>query len=126
VPSGPGSEGCVQNTRLKGAVALVGQAVPLPEVEEARPLETTYQLTNIDPQQVELFVRQRSIDKTVEDALRKVLARKAAIAELDSQKEGRDGEMAKIFDDQQRLRENMKALKAAPRKRRCCNATPSN
>jgi hypothetical protein len=82
-------------------------------VEESRPLETTYQLTNVDPQQVELFVRQRSIDKTVEDALRKVLARKAAIAELDSQKEGRDGEMTRIFDDQQRLRENMKALKGS-------------
>jgi chromosome segregation ATPase len=63
---------------------------------------------------VELFVRQRSIDKTVEDALRKVLAQKAAIAELDSQKEGRDEEMTKIFDDQQRLRENMKALKGSP------------
>jgi hypothetical protein len=83
-------------------------------VEEARPVETTYQLTNVDAPQVELFVRQQSIDKTVEDALRKVLAQKAAIAELDAQKEGRDGEMTKIFDDQQRLRENMKALKGSP------------
>ena len=83
-------------------------------VEEARPVDSIYQLTNVNAQQVELFVRQRSIDKTVEDALRKVLAQKAAIAELDSQKEGRDEEMTKIFDDQQRLRENMKALKGSP------------
>jgi hypothetical protein len=83
-------------------------------VEEARPVETSYQLTNIDAQQVELFVRQRSIDKTVEDALRKILARKGAIAALESQKEERDDEMTKIFDDQQRLRENMKALKGSP------------
>jgi hypothetical protein len=83
-------------------------------VDEARPLETTYQLTNIDANQVEFFVRQRSIDKTVEDALRKVLERKAAIAALDAQKEEREGEMNKIFDDQQRLRENMKALKGSP------------
>jgi hypothetical protein len=83
-------------------------------VEEARPLETTYQLTNIDDQQVELFVRQRSIDKAIEEALRKILAQKAAIAELDSQKDERNEEMTKIFDDQQRLRENMKALKGSP------------
>jgi len=83
-------------------------------VEEARPVEATYQLTNVDAQQVELFVRQRSIDKTVEDALRKILAQKGAIAELDSQKEERNDEMTKIFDDQQRLRENMKALKGSP------------
>jgi hypothetical protein len=83
-------------------------------VEEARPVETTYQLTNIDTQQVELFVRQRSIDKTVEDALRKILAQKDAIAALDSQKDERNEEMTKIFDDQQRLRENMKALKGSP------------
>ncbi len=83
-------------------------------VEEARPVETNYQLTNLDAQQMELFVRQRSIDKTVEDALRKILARMGAIAALESQKEGRDDEMTKIFDDQQRLRENMKALKGSP------------
>jgi len=83
-------------------------------VEEARPLENSYQLTNINAQQLELFVRQRSIDTTVEGTLRKILAQKDAISALDSQKEERNGEMTKIFDDQQRLRENMKALKGSP------------
>jgi chromosome segregation ATPase len=82
-------------------------------VEEGRPIEATYQLTNIDAQQVELFVRLQSIDKTVEDALRKILAQKDAIAALDSQKDERNEDMTKIFDDQQRLRENMKALKGS-------------
>jgi chromosome segregation ATPase len=54
-----------------------------------------------------------SVDKTVEDALRKILAQKDAIAALDSQKDERNEEMTKIFDDQQRLRENMKALKGS-------------
>jgi uncharacterized phage infection (PIP) family protein YhgE len=70
-------------------------------------------LTNVNAQQVEFFVRQRSIDKSVEDALRKVLAQKYAIAALDSQKDERNDQMTKIFDDQQRLRENMKALKGS-------------
>ena len=82
-------------------------------VEEARPVATTYQLTNVDERQVEFFVRQRSINKGVEDALRRILKQKDMVAELDSRKEGRDEEMKKIFDDQQRLRENMKALKGS-------------
>ena len=57
-----------------------------------------------------LFLRESSIDKTVEAALRRILVQKNVVAEFDSEKENRDGQMEKIFDDQQRLRENMKAL----------------
>jgi hypothetical protein len=50
----------------------------------------------------------------VEEALRKVLAQKDAIESLEGRKNARDAEMGKIYDDQQRLRENMKALKGSP------------
>jgi len=83
------------------------------EIDEARPIQNSYQLSNITDAQVSLFVRENSIDKTVEAALRRILAQKNVIAELDSQKEDRDGQMEKIFDDQQRLRENMKALRGS-------------
>jgi hypothetical protein len=79
-------------------------------VEEARPVQTSYTISNITSEQVGLFVQQRSIDKTVEDALRKVLAQKAVVEGLNAQKNARDGELSKIFDDQQRLRENLKSL----------------
>jgi hypothetical protein len=82
-------------------------------VEEARPVAATYQLTNVDERQVELFVRQQSINRAVEDALRRILKQKDVVAELDGRKDARDEEMKKIFDDQQRLRENMKALKGS-------------
>ena len=82
-------------------------------VEEARPLEATYQIENVNDDLVALFVRERSIDKTVEEALRKVIAQKEAIAELDSKKDEHESQMGKIFDDQQRLCENMKALKGS-------------
>jgi hypothetical protein len=82
-------------------------------VEEGRTLETTYQVANVNAQQLEIFVLQQSIDKTIEDALRKILAQKDAIAAIDAQKDASDEEMTKIFDDQQRLRENMKALKGS-------------
>ena len=83
-------------------------------VEEARPVATTYNLTNLNGQQVDLFVRQKSINPELEEALRRVLAQKNAIAELEEKKNARDAEMNGIFDDQQRLRENMKALKGSP------------
>jgi hypothetical protein len=82
-------------------------------VEESRPVAATYQLTNIDERQMELFVRQQSINKAVEDALRRILAQKDVVGDLDDRKDARDEEMKKIFDDQQRLRENMKALKGS-------------
>jgi hypothetical protein len=82
-------------------------------VEEARPILNTYQLTNLDVRQVELFVRQQSINKAVEDALRGILAQKAAVADLNSRREAIEEESRKIFDDQQRLRENMKVLKGS-------------
>jgi hypothetical protein len=82
-------------------------------IDEAWPIQATYQLTDITDTQVDLFLREKSIDKTVEEALRRILAQKGVVAELDSKKEDRDSQMEKIFDDQQRLRENMKALKGS-------------
>ena len=83
-------------------------------VEEARPLENTYVLTNITSDQVVLFAREQSIDKTIEEALRKILAQQKVIEDLEAQKSAREGEGQRIFDDQQRLRENLKALKGSP------------
>jgi hypothetical protein len=82
-------------------------------VEESRPVAATWHLANIDARQVEFFVRQQSINKAVEEALGPILAQKDVVAELDSKKDALDEEMKKIFDDQQRLRENMKALKGS-------------
>jgi len=76
-------------------------------------MQANYTLSNVTDEQVGLFVRQRSIDKTIEEALRRILAQKNAINELNGQSRARESEMASVFDDQQRLRENMKALKGS-------------
>ena len=86
-------------------------------VQEAKPVETTYQVASLSDDQVALFVRQRSIDKTLEEALRKVLGQKAVVAGFETEKEARGEETKKIYDDQQRLRENMKALKGSAEER---------
>jgi len=101
------STGAWMRFRLSVASKQTGSLV----VEEARKVEASYALSNLTGEQVSSFVSQRSIDKTLEDALRRILAQKSVVAELDNQKATNDGEMEKIFDDQQRLRENLKALK---------------
>ncbi len=83
-------------------------------VEEARPIATTYKVSDMGGPLIATFVQQRSIDKNVEEALRKVVAQKDVIENLKEQKTARDEQKDKIFDDQQRLRENMKALKGSP------------
>jgi hypothetical protein len=83
-------------------------------VEEARPLQSQFAITNISSEQVSLWVTQHSIDASIQGTLQEVLAQKDAIASLQSQKEAREEETKGIFDDQQRLRENIKALKGTP------------
>jgi hypothetical protein len=97
-------------TQMRFRVQVDSKQTAALVVEEARPVQSSYQISNITGEQVALFVQQRSIDKTIEDALRKILAQKAVVADLSGKKEAREGEIAKIFDDQQRLRENLKSL----------------
>ncbi len=82
-------------------------------VEEVRPQASTYALTSVDSPRLELFVRNHAIDGAIEDALRKILVQKAALQELGVQKSTRETETENIFEDQQRVRENMKALKGS-------------
>lgn len=83
-------------------------------VEEARTLESTFQISNLDSDRVALFVRDKSVDPKIEAALKEVMTQRAVVNELDTKEESLDEERTKIFDSQQRLRENMKALKGSP------------
>ena len=83
-------------------------------VDEARPIEATYQIASLSADQIALFVQEKAINATLEAALKSVAAQKAAVANIESQKDAREEESKKIYDDQQRLRENIKALKGSP------------
>lgn len=82
-------------------------------VREARPLETRYALGNLTDDQIALFLRERTINPGVEQALRRIVAQKNEVAKVQVQIEQRQKEISRIFEDQQRLRENMKALKGS-------------
>jgi hypothetical protein len=87
------------------------------EVMESEPLETKYELSNLTDDQIGLFLRQKSINADVEAALRKIVAQKNVVADLEDQISRIGDEKQSIYDDQQRIRENMKALKGSPEER---------
>ncbi len=86
-------------------------------IRETKPLETTFQLTNLTDDQITLFIQQKSINPEIESAFRKIVEQKNRIASLDAEISRREDETQKIYDDQQRLRENLKALKGSPEER---------
>jgi Carboxypeptidase regulatory-like domain len=83
------------------------------EINESRPLETRFELNTVTSDLVALMVREGSVNPAIEQALRRILDLKDQVAALDSEAEKRDGEIMRIYDDQQRLRENLKVLKGS-------------
>ncbi len=83
-------------------------------VSEIKPLETRYSITNLNDDQIGYFLRQKTISPEIELALRRIVAQKNVIGSLDAQIQAHTAENSRIFADQQRLRENMKALKGSP------------
>ena len=86
-------------------------------VREMQPIQTSFALSNVTDNQIAVFQRQKSLNPSLESALRNILEQKSKIAALDSQIEALDTEKSGIYDDQQRLRENLKALKGSTEER---------
>jgi hypothetical protein len=82
-------------------------------VREYRPINNSYALTNVTDNQIKFFLDQKMINADVEKALRRIVTQKNDIAGLDAMIAGRGVQVKSISDDQQRVRENMKALKGS-------------
>jgi hypothetical protein len=82
-------------------------------VNEAKPLYTRYSLTAVTDEEIELFLRQKSINPEIEKALHAIVAQKNVIADFDVKIKAQQKAIEQIFADQGRLRENMKALKGS-------------
>jgi hypothetical protein len=82
-------------------------------VKEYRPILNSYALTNVTDSQIKFFLEQKMINPDVEKALRRIVAQKNDVAGLDGMIAGRRTQVTSISDDQQRVRENMKALKGS-------------
>jgi len=82
-------------------------------VKEYRPVSNRWMLTGVTDSEIKFFLDQKMINPELEKSLRSIVTRKNDIAVLDAIITGRRAQVTTIADDQQRVRENMKALKGS-------------
>ena len=85
------------------------QKVEFP-VTERRALMDSYALLNFSRQDLELFISRNYIDATTRAVLEKIIDIKSRMAAAEARIETIDQEVTEIGTDQQRLRDNIKAL----------------
>lgn len=98
---------------LRFRVPVAAKQTTTLAIEEARPVSTSVAVTSLGPDFVATALRARKINAEVERELYKVFQQQQVVAKLESEKEALETERQAIFDDQQRLRENMKSLKGS-------------
>jgi carboxypeptidase family protein len=82
-------------------------------VESVHPEETRYELTNLDDDEVALLVDQKRMTPNMQQAFDRILKQKEKVDDISAQITDRKRESDQIAADQNRIRENMKALKGS-------------
>jgi hypothetical protein len=82
-------------------------------VKEYRPIMNSYRLTNVTDNEIKFFLEQKMINPEVEEALRRIVSQKNDVAVIEAVITRRRSQVSSISEDQQRVRENMKALKGS-------------
>ena len=83
------------------------------KVDEVQPTSRTLALSELSDNQIRLFFNDKTLKPELEQALRKIVEQKNQIAGYDQSLQNHQQEISSINQDQQRLRENMKALKGS-------------
>ena len=83
------------------------------KVDEVQSMESTVALSTVTDDQIKLLFKDKTSNPELEEALRRILRQKDRLAGFDQQIQTRQTELNSITQDQQRLRENMKALKGS-------------
>jgi hypothetical protein len=83
------------------------------KVDEVQPLLRRIALSNVTDDQIKLWFNDQIIKPELQQALRQIIQQKNEISAIDQQIKTKETEVNVINLDQQRLRENMKALKGS-------------
>jgi hypothetical protein len=89
-----------------------GQTAEL-RVEALHPDETRYELTNLDNDEVALLLQQQRVTHALQQAFDRILEQKEKLQGISIQIADRRRESDQIAADQNRIRENLKALKGS-------------
>jgi hypothetical protein len=87
------------------------ETIALP-ISERRELMDTYDISSFGRSQLEMFVKLNYVDEAARATLEKIIQLRDRIAAADEQLRSIDRETSEIGQDQQRLRDNIKALTA--------------
>jgi hypothetical protein len=79
-------------------------------VQEESSREAVHALSNVTAPQIEIWLEERSIDPEVEEVLRRVVAKRGEVVAVQQRIQSLETEQENIFDDQERLRENLGKL----------------
>jgi hypothetical protein len=79
-------------------------------IRQERTIRQTIAMTNINDQNILLYLNEQVVSEAVKNALREVVRRKAELADLVRRKEQTDQEINQIVQDQGRTRQNMQAI----------------
>lgn len=101
-------------TRYRFRVAVEPGKTETFTINECRPEVSRIYVSNVTDNQLAAYVREGSVKPELEAELRKILAKKFDIFNVDQDLKSVQQEMELIDKDQSRLRENMKALKGSP------------
>ncbi|HLW97493.1 MAG TPA: carboxypeptidase regulatory-like domain-containing protein [Candidatus Acidoferrales bacterium] len=82
-------------------------------VEETTPVSTQIQINSLNLDTLEIMIKRRDVPPELDQSLRQIIAQRAAVAKLDADLEEKNDSIDSIADDQDRLRENLKALKGS-------------
>jgi len=69
-------------------------------VEEVRTLATSYELSNLNEDQIAMFVKQGAITGEMAEALKKSRPQKTVVAKLEEEMENRQKDIDRIVEDQ--------------------------
>jgi len=83
-------------------------------VREENPQQTTYMLSNVTPEQITLWVKQKTIDAEIEKALGRIVAKKNEIDDLNKKIAAQEQDYNDIYRDQERVRQNLQRLGQTP------------
>ena len=70
-------------------------------------------MSDLNTGQIEVFVKQGTINSEMAQALKRIMDQKEVVAKLEQEMEDRQKDIDRIVEDQGRLRENMKALRGS-------------
>jgi hypothetical protein len=98
-------------TKYRFRVAMAAKQSTTLEINESHPVRTEVQLSDIDEDEVALLLKDGSITPEIEQALRKILGEGTQVENLKREANTRGGTISGIYEDQKRLRENLKSLK---------------